>query len=264
MLENLKKVPHALLIVGNYDLTNFIENLVQSKKRSHPDVHHYHPEGRSGLHSIESLRDLQMQAALVPLEAPIKLFILHDAERMLPTSSNALLKTLEEPPSRTVIILKTDNENALLPTIRSRCQTYRFPKQDKKKDPLFEPLHAAFLGDRKAINEIDAALEQEKKQLEKKLLAALPKEMSMAQKESMIKEIEGEISLNYQTHIFTLFEELLIWQRDELARRVGSKHILSDKCVPFRPLSKLVEKISKARLAVQRGMKFTSIFEYLL
>jgi DNA polymerase III subunit delta' len=55
-----------------------------------------------------------------------KVFIIEEAELMTIEAQNALLKTLEEPASRTLIILLTDQPNLLLPTIRSRCQMLRF------------------------------------------------------------------------------------------------------------------------------------------
>ena len=55
-----------------------------------------------------------------------KVFVLDEAELLNPTGQNLLLKTLEEPPPRTVIILVTSSEDRLLPTIRSRCQRVTF------------------------------------------------------------------------------------------------------------------------------------------
>ncbi len=73
------------------------------------------------------------QGALIGLEAtavatPVvsKVFIVDEAETLNPTSQNALLKTLEEPPAGTVLILITSSEDRLLPTIRSRCQRVGF------------------------------------------------------------------------------------------------------------------------------------------
>jgi DNA polymerase-3 subunit delta' len=55
-----------------------------------------------------------------------KVFVIEQADLMNPQAQNALLKTLEEPAGRTVIVLLTDQPGALLPTIRSRCQVVRF------------------------------------------------------------------------------------------------------------------------------------------
>lgn len=92
----------------------------------HPDIHVYRPEGKLGLHSIQSLRQFGEEVYLPPFEASWKVFIIHDADRMLSTSANALLKTFEEPPPRTVIILLSRSHAALLPTILSRCCTLHF------------------------------------------------------------------------------------------------------------------------------------------
>lgn len=59
-----------------------------------------------------------------------KVFIVEQAELMNPQAQNAMLKTLEEPAGRTVVILLTDAPEALLPTIRSRCQTIPFAALD--------------------------------------------------------------------------------------------------------------------------------------
>jgi DNA polymerase-3 subunit delta' len=55
-----------------------------------------------------------------------KVFVIEQAELMNPPAQNALLKTLEEPAGRTLLVLLTDQPGALLPTIRSRCQVIRF------------------------------------------------------------------------------------------------------------------------------------------
>lgn len=55
-----------------------------------------------------------------------KVFVIEEADAMNTTAQNALLKTLEEPPGRTLIVLLAGSEGSLLPTIRSRCQPVRF------------------------------------------------------------------------------------------------------------------------------------------
>jgi hypothetical protein len=60
-----------------------------------------------------------------------KAFIVEEAELMNAAAQNALLKTLEEPYGRTLIILLTDQPNSLLQTIRSRCQMVRFASLDR-------------------------------------------------------------------------------------------------------------------------------------
>lgn len=100
---------------------------------NHPDIRHYRPEGKTGMHSIESMRHFNSEVYLAPFESKWKVFIIHDAHRMLTYSANALLKTFEEPAANTVIILLTNQQELLLPTVLSRCRTIHFqsiPEQD--------------------------------------------------------------------------------------------------------------------------------------
>jgi DNA polymerase-3 subunit delta' len=75
---------------------------------------------------IEQVRELERAASLAPLEGRRKVFILDDAERMTLPTAQALLKTLEEPPPRTHLVLIIQNPRALPPTVLSRCQRVRF------------------------------------------------------------------------------------------------------------------------------------------
>ncbi len=74
---------------------------------------------------INSIREMRREASLTGFEEGRKVFLLFDAERLGDESSNALLKTLEEPPGDTTLLLTTDSPDLLLPTIVSRCQPLR-------------------------------------------------------------------------------------------------------------------------------------------
>jgi DNA polymerase-3 subunit delta' len=90
----------------------------------HPDVGIVIPYNRNIL--IAAIRHLEVEANFRPYEAEARFFIIDDAEKMNDAAANALLKTLEEPPATTHILLISSRLDALLPTIRSRCQTIRF------------------------------------------------------------------------------------------------------------------------------------------
>lgn len=117
---------HFALALGEELLCRGEEERRRWNAGHHPDLHLYRPSGKGGLHSIQSMRQLRDEVAMRPNESPYSCFILDDAERMLPTSSNALLKTFEEPPPHALLILITSQPEALLPTIRSRCRTLSF------------------------------------------------------------------------------------------------------------------------------------------
>ncbi|OLC11701.1 MAG: hypothetical protein AUH26_06100 [Candidatus Rokubacteria bacterium 13_1_40CM_69_96] len=98
----------------------------------HPDLHliaptppETNPKGARAIR-IDAIRGLERQAALRPVMAPRKLFVLDEAERMTGEAPQAFLKTLEEPPPATVLILVLPRARALPATVISRCQVVRF------------------------------------------------------------------------------------------------------------------------------------------
>ena len=91
---------------------------------NHPDLQIIRPSG--AWIKIDQIRELQKRIIYRPLEGVRKVYILTEAERMNLEAANCLLKTLEEPPADSGLILLTTNLDALLPTIRSRCQIIPF------------------------------------------------------------------------------------------------------------------------------------------
>jgi DNA polymerase-3 subunit delta' len=71
---------------------------------------------------IEQIRDMQHMLALRPVEARYRVVILRHFQDATPQAMDALLKTLEEPPSYVILLLTADAADTLLPTIKSRCQ----------------------------------------------------------------------------------------------------------------------------------------------
>jgi DNA polymerase III subunit delta' len=98
---------------------------------NHPDVHLLEPEGPGGQVGIggkdgrRGVRDLVTELALLPVEGVARVAIIREAHRMNDDAQSALLKTLEEPPAGTTLILLADDEERLLPTVRSRCARIR-------------------------------------------------------------------------------------------------------------------------------------------
>ena len=100
---------------------NECNSCVKALSDNHPDIitlTHEKP-GSIGVDDIRhGLRD---DVVIKPYESKYKIYIIPEGEKMTPAAQNALLKTLEEPPSYIVIIILTNNINAFLPTIISRC-----------------------------------------------------------------------------------------------------------------------------------------------
>lgn len=104
---------------------------------NHPDIRHFRPEGKIGIHTIDAMRQFSEEVYLHPYESKRKIFIIHDADRMLSYSSNALLKTFEEPSDDTVIILLSSSPESLLPTVLSRCRHLRFKRVHQQDLALY-------------------------------------------------------------------------------------------------------------------------------
>ncbi len=92
----------------------------------HPDFVTLAREGAAQMIPIETVRQVIARLGLPPHEAAVRVFLVEEAAALAGPSANALLKTLEEPPKRTLFLLCTVAPDGLLPTIRSRCQRVRF------------------------------------------------------------------------------------------------------------------------------------------
>jgi hypothetical protein len=80
---------------------------------------------------IEQVRDLQKTISRKPFQAPFKIAFIPAAQNLTGPAQNALLKTLEEPPLHTIIILSAPSADNLLPTIVSRCQLVTLPSKNQ-------------------------------------------------------------------------------------------------------------------------------------
>jgi DNA polymerase-3 subunit delta' len=112
------------------------------EKGMHPDLILINPTGESI--KIEQIRELQRSIAFKPYEARWRVILVDRAEQLTREAANALLKTLEEPPPRTMIILSAITTETLPPTVLSRCQRIRFNplSQEEAKKVLIDRLSA--------------------------------------------------------------------------------------------------------------------------
>ncbi len=113
-------------------------------KGEHPDVHELSGSGAQGLIQIEPLRELLRTLQLHSVEGGAKVALLDPADRMHPAAANALLKTLEEPPAGTTLLLLARERSLVLPTLVSRCQVVRFGLLDPKAIARYLETSAGF------------------------------------------------------------------------------------------------------------------------
>ncbi len=211
---------------------------------NHPDLQFIRPEG--SLLKIGQIRELQKQIIYEPLEASRKVYILTDAERMNPEAENCLLKTLEEPPASSVLILLTSNLQALLATTRSRCQILQF-------HPMPTQALAEIL-----VNKFSATPEQAT------ILAiaadgAIGKALTQLEKGNVHTEIVPEVlketnllaafrlAENFKDNPETL-SELVTWYRDLLFLQQGAPSELITHIHSLDELRAIVPRYSRLRI----------------
>ncbi|HEY5298443.1 MAG TPA: hypothetical protein VIK59_11020 [Verrucomicrobiae bacterium] len=103
------------------------------ENETHADIHWTRPESRSRVITVEQMRGLMQQIQLKPGEANFKVAVIAGADRLNPQAANAFLKTLEEPPAQSVLILLSTEPQRILETILSRCLRLNFFGDGKRK-----------------------------------------------------------------------------------------------------------------------------------
>jgi DNA polymerase III delta prime subunit len=142
-LTKLKNIPHAILFtgpeaVGKKRVARWFAKKILGKN-PHPDLHLVQLEAEKRDIPATALRELIQKLQLKSYAGGKKIAIIDDAHRMSIAASNAFLKTLEEPPGDSLIILITHCPQMLLPTIISRCQTFNFSElNDQEKKGILE------------------------------------------------------------------------------------------------------------------------------
>ena len=189
----------------------------------HPDVGFLRPAGR--FLTVAQIRQLQTEAVQRPFETSdsdmgARFFIVDEADKMNEAAANSLLKTLEEPPATTHLVLITARPDALLQTIRSRCQILRFAPVAVDKiethlsnDKRFSPNDIKLLA-RVANGSIGAAL-------------SLDLEKYKQQREQMFGALEALSANRDRSRLLRIAEELNDAKiKDEYETRLETLQIL--------------------------------------
>ena len=171
----------------------------------HPDVALIEPEGQNI--RVDQVRQLQKELVYKPYEGKYRVCILTAADRMAPHIPNTLLKTLEEPPLHTVIILLANNSRFILPTILSRCHPVRF-------HPLPMPLVSKWLIEDKGFNKAEAHLLASLSEGSPGKALEIQEEIFQVPREGLLKDWVGLKSLSFER--IGNWVESLPSQRDHL------------------------------------------------
>lgn len=112
----------ALVCQGETPPCGECKHCRKAEKGVHPDVITVAPEPGKDL-TVEQIRSLRQDAYIRPNEGKRKVYIVENAQKMNPNAQNAFLKVLEDGPAYAAFLLLSPTPAALLPTIRSRCET---------------------------------------------------------------------------------------------------------------------------------------------
>jgi len=145
-----RRLSHSLLLTGG-DLDTLVlvaqaiaDRLLSGQTAStahrfppdqHPDCYALRPAGKMRQISADATRTLITKVQTSGSVSAHKVAIVYECDRMNVAAANVFLKTLEEPPAHTTLLLLTTRPYSLLPTIRSRCLSFRFPTAPSSYSP---------------------------------------------------------------------------------------------------------------------------------
>lgn len=255
----------------------------QAISNNHPDIIRVSHEKPNTI-SVEDIRtQINEDIQIKPYSGKYKIYIVPDADMMTVQAQNALLKTIEEPPSYAVIFLLTENAQSLLPTICSRCVMLKLRNIKDKlvKRYLMEELHvpdykadvctafaqgnigkATMLANSEHFNEIkDEAIQ-------------LLKNIDTMELHDLVDAVR-RITV-YKIEINDYLDILMIWYRDVLiykATKNIDRLIFSEqldyikeraKKSSYEGIEKILDALEKAKARLKANVNFELVMELLL
>ena len=243
---------------------------------NHADIHWVRPESKSRIISIEQIRALIGEVNFKPNEAEYKVAIIVDSDRMMNpatkhAAANAFLKTLEEPPSKSILILLSTEPQRLLETILSRCLRLNFAGEGARKLDAaqlewlagFSEMAAAeqksLLGRYRLLDVLVKKLAELKGAIETSVTAKSPLEkyddVEKDLREKWEDELTAAIEAEYRRQRVDLLVTLQWWLRDVWLRTVSS----GQELLNF-PMLGGVEQVAR-RITPQQAVENLQVLE---
>lgn len=241
---------------------------------SHPDVFWLRPESKTRVIRIEQIRDLLQAVYLKPTSAPVKVGVIVEADRLNIQAANAFLKTLEEPPAASILVLLTLEPQRILETIVSRCLRLNLAGESSRHlDPAYVDWlrgfgeivvrnPASLLGRYQVLSVILTRLTTLKASIEEQLTRRSPLEshddIEPQLKEKWEDELAAAVEAEYRRQRCELLAGLQWWLRDIwlLAQR------LDEGLLTYASLSTLAATVA-GRLTVAQAAENLEILEKL-
>ena len=265
------------------DPCNECHSCRQAESGNHPDIIRVTHEKPNTISVEDIRRQVNEDIQIRPYQGPYKIYIIAEADLMTVQAQNALLKTIEEPPAYAVIFLLTENAEALLPTITSRCVMLKLRniRDTLIRKYLMETMHvpdykadmctafaqgnmgrAIMLASSDHFNEI----REEAVQLLKYI-----NEMDISEITKAIKKIN-----TYKLEINDYLDIIMIWYRDVLlykATKDMDKVVFKDQITYIQERAKkssyegielILESLEKAKTRLKANVNFDLVMELLL
>ncbi|MEH2954922.1 DNA polymerase III subunit [Candidatus Merdisoma sp. JLR.KK011] len=255
----------------------------QAAGSNQPDIIYVRHE-KPGSIGVEDIREqLCGDIQIRPYSSPYKIYLIDEAEKMTVQAQNALLKTIEEPPSYGVIFLLTTNSESFLPTILSRCVTLKLrPVKDSQirsylMEQLRVPDYQADICTAFARGNVGRArmlaLSEHFGELKDHALHLVRHMNDMELWE--ITEAIRKVS-DYKADINDYLDLLVLWYRDVLlfkATRQVDSLIFSEEInyislqatkISYEGLEKIIEALEKAKVRLKANVNFELTMELLL
>jgi DNA polymerase-3 subunit delta' len=205
---------------------------------NHADVHWVRPESKSRIVTVDQMRELMREIQLKPTEAEYKVAVVVAADRLKTEAANAFLKTLEEPPPKSILVLVTTEPQRILETILSRCLRLNFGGEGPQQlaQEQFELVksfsemaaldHKSLLGRYRLMDVLLKKLGEIKTEIEERLKARSPLEQYKDAEKSLLDKWEDELSAAVEAEYRRQRADLLLalewWLRDVWLKKVQS------------------------------------------
>lgn len=204
---------------------------------NHPDVSWLRAESKSRIISIDQVRDLLQTVNLKPTEAEFKVGVLVAVDRLKMEAANAFLKTLEEPPPKSILILLTTEPQRILETVLSRCLRLTFAGEGVRLGEAERSFVSGFseiaaqencglLGRYRLLGALMKRLGDQKEAVEKELTARSPLEryddLDPKLRDKWEDELAASVEAEYRRRRGELLLALEWWLRDIWTQTLGA------------------------------------------
>lgn len=281
MLANLFAMT-LLCETGDNEPCGKCHSCKQAESGNHPDIIRVTHEKPNSI-SVDDIRtQVNNTVDIKPYQGPYKVYIIPQADMMTPQAQNAILKTIEEPPSYAVFLLLTENAETLLPTINSRCVMLKLRniKDTLIKKYLMENLE---IPDYKA----DMCMAFAQGNMGRAIMLANSDHFNEIREEAvqLLKHI-SEMELNeivaavknisvYKLEITDYLDIIMIWYRDVLlykATKEIDKVVFKDQLQSIKEQARkssyegielILESLEKAKARLKANVNFDLVMELL-